>query len=39
MRPEIMVTAAESHATSQGEKRPLTLGEKPAVVSAQHNRL
>ena len=23
----------------EGEKRPLTLREKPAVVSAQHNRL
>ena len=32
-------TAAESHAASQGERRLLTLKEKPVAVSAQHNQL
>jgi len=31
-------TAVQLHATSQGEKRSLTLREKPAVVRAQHNQ-
>ncbi len=36
---EVCGTAAQSHTASQGEKHPLTLREKLAVVSGQPNQL